>query len=164
MTALEREDLQAFREAIEKGSIPRAYRELLSYMTSLRSHFQRKLGDDAVSGIYQGRMDFTFFALFPSTLRERGLKVPILFHYDVFRFEVWLAARNRKIQREHWERVKDGKWPGCRLVAPGPGVDSILERDLAPGSSLANPQALTTKIEKGVTAFVGSIDRFLGGN
>ena len=34
----------------------------------------------------------TYFALFPASLKCRGLKVTIVFNYEAFRFEAWLAT------------------------------------------------------------------------
>jgi hypothetical protein len=70
-----RESVEEFRRLIEKGSIQTAYRALLSYMMALRIHFQKRLGASAVSGLYQGYMDMTYFALFPPSLRRRNLKI-----------------------------------------------------------------------------------------
>ncbi len=158
-----RDSMEEFRRLLEEGSIQRAYRALLSYMMGLRTHFNNKLGDSSVSGLYQGYMDMTYFALFPQSLRQHNLKIAILFNYDAFRFEAWLAGRNRDVQRRYWMLVKDGQWPGYRVVAPAKGVDSILECDLASKFDLDDPDALTATIEKTTLAFIGRIDRFLSG-
>ena len=55
---------------------------------------------------------------------------------------------------------KDGRWSDYRLVAPAPGIDSILECDLAQGSELGDPDALTARIESGVAAFIRDIRGF----
>ena len=38
----------------------------------------------------------TYFALFPDALKKHNLKLATVFNYQTFRFEVWLAARNRQ--------------------------------------------------------------------
>jgi hypothetical protein len=156
------EDLSELRTQLRKGSIQKAYRALLAYMMGLRTHFARKRGGLVVSGFYQGYMDMTYFALFPPALKRRGLKVAIVFNYDAFRFEAWLAARNRKVQRQYWELFRKGTWPSYRVVAPAQGVDSIIECDLAEDFNFADPAALTSKIEKATAAFVEDIAKFLG--
>lgn len=98
-----RESIEEFRRLLQKGSIQSAYRALLSYMLGLRTHFKNRLGESAVSGLYQGYMDMTYFALFPYSLRHRNLKIAIVFNYDAFRFEAWLAGGNREAQRGYWE-------------------------------------------------------------
>jgi hypothetical protein len=157
------EDMEELRKQIVNGSVQRAYRTLLSYMMGLRTHFANKYGDAAVSALYQGYMDMTYFALFPASLRERDLKIAIVFNYDTFRFEAWLSGRNRKIQRQYWEAFKDSRWDEYRVVAPAGGIDSILECDLARDFDLGDPEGLTARIEKITAAFIKDIEKFLSG-
>jgi hypothetical protein len=154
-------DLEVFRGQLEKGSIQRAYQALLSYMMQLRTHFENNVPGAAVSDLSQGYMDITFFALFPPALKQRNLKVPIVFNYRAFRFEAWLAGRNRKVQQQYWELLKDGRWPNYRISTPAPGVDSILECDLATHFDLDDPEALTASIEAAAVAFIDDIELFL---
>ena len=155
------EDIVELRKQLENGRIQKAYRELLSYMMGLRTHFANKYGESVVSGLYQGYMDMTYFALFPSSLKRLDLKIAIVFNYDAFRFEAWLAARNRKVQREYWKLIKDSHWSEYRVVAPAGGIDSILECDLAKDFDISDPDVLTSRIEKATSAFIDSIERFL---
>lgn len=155
------EDVEELRRLIQKGSIQKAYRALLSYMMGLRTHFANKYGESAVSGLYQGYMDMTYFALFPSSLKRLDLKIAIVFNFDAFRFEGWLAARNRKVQREYWELFKDSHWAEYRVVAPAGGIDSILECDLAKDFDMSDPDALTSKIETATSGFIDNIEGFL---
>jgi hypothetical protein len=155
------EDVEELKRQIEKGSIQKAYRALLTYMMELRTCFVNKHGDSTVSGLYQGYMDMTYFALFPSSLKQLDLKIAIVFNYEAFKFEAWLAARNRKIQRQYWELFKDRHWEEYRLVAPAAGIDSILECDLAKDFDIGNPVALTSRIETATSAFIDNIERFL---
>ncbi|MBU0494177.1 MAG: hypothetical protein KKA73_24225 [Chloroflexi bacterium] len=155
------EDMAELRRQLEKGSIQKAYGALLSYMMGLRTHLENVYGDSAISGLYQGYMDMTYFALFPPALKRRDLKVAIVFNYDAFRFEAWLAARNRKVQRQYWELFKDSQWNEYRVVAPTRGIDSIVECDLASDFDLSNPDALTLRIETTTAAFVDDMERFL---
>lgn len=154
-------DMEEFRGQLAEGSIQRAYKALLSYMLELRRHFKNSCAGFGVSGLYQGYMDMTYFALFPPSLKHRGLKIAIVFNYEAFRFEAWLAASNRRVQREYWELFRDSQWPQYRVVTPATGIDSIVEVDLAEDFDLSDPDALTSKIETAVTAFIADIERFL---
>ena len=156
-----RKDMEEFRRELAKGSIRKAYRALLSYMMGLRTHFKNNLAGSTVSGFYQGHMDMTYFALFPSSLKHRNLKIAIVFNYDAFRFEAWLAGRNGKVQRQYWKLFKSSQWPEYRVVTPAKGIDSILECDLATGFDLDDSDALTRSIETATLAFIDDIERFL---
>jgi hypothetical protein len=155
------EDVDELQKQLKKGRIQKAYRALLSYMMGLRTHFANKYGESAVSGLYQGYMDMTYFAIFPSSLKRLDLKIAIVFNYDAFRFEAWLSARNRKVQKEYWELFKDSHWAEYRVVAPAGGIDSILECNLAKDFDLSDSDALTSRIETATTVFIDNIERFL---
>jgi len=160
MTSIQ-EDMVELRRQLGKGSIRRAYAALISYMMGLRTHFENNWGDSAVSGLYQGYMDMTYFALFPPSLKRRHLKLAIVFNYTAFRFEAWLAARNRKVQRQYWELFRDSPWDEYRVVEPAPGIDAIVECDLASDFDLGDPDTLTSGIETATAAFIDDIERFL---
>ena len=154
-------DIDELRRQLGQGSIQKAYRAILSFMQRLRASYTGRHGEAAVSALYQGYLDMTYFAIFPDALKPRGLKVAVVFNYEAFRFEAWLVARNRKVQREYWELFKKGQWADYRLVEPAVGVDAILSYDLAREFDLDNPQALTAKIEDGVDTFIVDVEHFL---
>jgi hypothetical protein len=94
-------------------------------------------------------------------LKRRNLKIAIVFNYDAFRFEAWLAGGNRKVQRQYWKLFKDSQWPDYRVITPAKGIDSILECDLTTDFDLDDPDALTASIEKATLAFIADVERFL---
>ena len=155
------DDMKEFRRQLRSGSIRKAYRALLDYMMELRKHFQRRYPDYSVSAVYQGYLDMTYFALVPPSLKRRGLKVAIVFNYDAFRFEAWLAGSNRQVQREYWELFKDTPWGEYRVVTPAVGVDAIVECNLAEGSDFRDPNTLTTAIERKAAKFTDDMEGFL---
>lgn len=156
-----REDIEEFRGQLGKGSIQKAYRALLSYMMGLRTHFKNSYAGFAVSGLYQGYMDMTYFALFPPSLKRRGLKIAIVFNYDAFRFEAWLAGTNRQVQRKYWELFRDSRWTEYRVVTPAKGVDSIIECNLAEDFDFGDLDSLTASIEEKAVEFIDDVERFL---
>ncbi len=154
-------DMEELQKQLRKGSIQKAYRALLSYMTGLRTHFANKYGESVISGLYQGYMDMTYFALFPAPLKRLDLKIAIVFNYEAFRFEAWLAARNRKVQRQYWEIFQNSEWVKYRVIAPAAGIDAILECDLTKDFDLSQPDILTSRIEKATVTFIDEIEKFL---
>jgi hypothetical protein len=155
------DDMKDLRQHLRSGSLRKAYRALLGYMMALRKLFQDKYPDSSVSGLYQGFFDMTYFAVVPPSLKRRGLKVAIVFHYGPFRFEAWLAGRNRQVQKKYWELFKDTSWAEYRVVTPAIGVDSIVECDLAEGTEFRDTDRLTSAIEKKVARFTGDMERYL---
>ena len=154
-------DMDELRRRLREGAIQRAYRALYSFMLSLRSHFVSKYGSEAISGLYQGYLDMTYFAIVPPALKQQDLKVAIVFNYDAFRFEAWLAARNRKIQRQYWELFKEHYSDEYRVIAPAAGIDAIVQCNLAVDFDLSDSAGLTSRIEAGTVAFIDHIEGFL---
>ncbi len=151
-----------YKKQLEHGAIQVAYRGLLEYMMALRTHFQNKHRDCSVpSNLYHGYMDMTYFALIPDSLKARNLKVAIVFVHDTFRFEVWLAGYNKKVQSEYWRLFKESDWNKYRVVPTIEGVDAIVEHVLVSEPDFADLEALTGQIEEGALAFIEDVEGFL---
>ena len=155
------DDLAELRNQLGKGVLQRAYGSIVGYMSQLRSYFVARDGDRAVSALYQGTFDMTYFALFPPPLKARGLKLAIVFDYGSLVFEVWLAARNRTLQRRYWQLLCDGGWSAHRLVEPAAGVDAIVVREAAAAVDLVAPDALTSRIEAAAQELLNDLVAFL---
>jgi hypothetical protein len=153
--------IQELRRRLGEGAIQRAYRGIVSYMAHLRTVFAAQQGEGTVSGLYQGYFDMTYFALFPDALKKRQLKLAIVFNYQTFRFEVWLAARNRQLQRRYWELLHAAGYKKHPLVEPGMGIDAIVEVVLAENCSWDAEDHLTAQIIEGVKIFERDIVAFL---
>jgi len=154
-------DFQVFQDQLNKGSIQRAYKAIISYMTGLRSQFASIYTDSAVSGLYLGYLDMTYFAVFPPAIKLHDLKIAIVFNYDEFRFEAWLAARNRKIHQKYWELFKDSQWDQYKIITPGAGIDAIVEYGLASNFDISQSDILTSTITKNLTKFIEDMVGFL---
>lgn len=155
------EDIQELRIRLDDGSIQRAYRGIVSYMSRLRTVFADQQGERAVSGLYQGYFDMTYFALFPDALKARDLKLAIVFNYETFSFEVWLAARNRKMQKRYWELLLNAGYKKHSLIKPAVGIDAIVTAVLTTEYSMEAESNLTAQIIESVTAFEHHIVAFL---
>ena len=80
-----------------------------------------------VSGIYYGYMDMTYFSCTPQALRDKKLKIAIVFVHEKMRFEVWLAANNKRMQKQY-RQILQNNLPSIYVLSPeGKGVDSIVE-------------------------------------
>lgn len=155
------ENMNEYRKQIEKGAIQKAYQGLMEYMMGLKTHF-RKYPDYSVSGnIYYGYMDMTYFAVFPESLKDRGLKIAIVFLHDKFRFEVWLSGKNKQVLTTYWQLLKESEWDKYLIVSPVKGVDSVVEHILVKNPDFSDLGALTKQIEQGTSKFIQDIERFL---
>jgi hypothetical protein len=155
------EDMNELRMQLRTGAIQKAYKTLLSYMMDLRIHFQNRYPSYSISGLYQGYMDMTYFAIVPPSLKHRNLKIAIVFNYEVFRFEAWLSGSNRQVQRKYWELFRDSQWTEYRVVTPAKGVDSIIECNLAENFNFGDLDSLTVSIEENAVKFINDVEKFL---
>ena len=154
--------INEYRKQLKKGYIQEAYKGLMKYIMELRLYLQNKYPDYSVSGsIYYGYMDMTYFSLFPKSLKRRKLKIAVVFVYDTFRFEVWLAAQNKQVQKEYWTLVKESAWNKYRIPSNTKGVDSIVECILVDKPDFSDLDALTKQIEEGTLQFIKDVENFL---
>jgi len=156
------EYLNEYRKQLEKGAIQKAYRGLIEYIMGLRMYFDSRYPDYSVSGgIYYGYMDMTYFAVIPKTLKQRRLKIAIVFLHESFRFEVWLAGNNKQVQAKYWTLFKESGWSKYRIVPTTKGVDSILEYRVADNPDFNDLGALTKQIESNTLEFISEVEGFL---
>lgn len=155
--------MNKYRQQLEKGFVQKAYRGLMKYMMNLKTDLQKRHPDFIVPGnFYFGYMDMTYFAFFPKSLKDRKLKVGIIFQHESFKFEVWLFGINKKIQADYWNTIKESGWNKYHLVPSiEPGVDSILEHTLVENPDFDDLDALTEQIENGTLTFIDDIERYL---
>ena len=139
--------IDEYKKQLAKGDIQRAHKGLMEYILSLRSYFANKHPDYLASGnIYFGYMDMTYFSLFPKLLKDKKLKIAIVFSYDKFRFEVWLAGANKTVQRKYWSLLKENNWGNYHVPSTISGIDSIMEHVLVENPDFKDLDSLTEKI------------------
>ena len=156
------ECMKEFRLQLEKGVVQIAYKGLLEYMLALKNHLKEKYPECYVSGgLYSGYMDMTYFAFSPGALKRLNLKIALVFNHEAFRFEIWLAGYNKKVQAEYWKLFKESGWNKYNVVPAPKGSDSIVEYVLVESPDFIDLDALTKQIEKGTLKFVGDIEDFL---
>ncbi len=157
-----KENMLAYRDQLREGAIQKAYRGLMDYILGLRTYLKGKYSDFSVPGsLYFGYMDMTYFSFTPNSLKERDLKIAIVFVHVAFRFEAWLAAANKQVQEKYWKSIKESGWDRYHLVPDTKGYDSIVEHVLADNPNFGDLKALTTQIEKEALKFIGDIENFI---
>jgi hypothetical protein len=151
-----------YRTQLERGAIQKAYKGLMEYIMGLRTYFKNKYPDYFVSGsIYYGYMDMTYFSCIPESLKQRNLKIAIVFIHETLRFEVWLAGFNKQVQSKYWKLFKESDWNKYPVVATTQGVDAIIEHVLVDDPDFRDLDALTIQIEKETLEFIMEIESFL---
>lgn len=156
------ENMIEYRKQLKKGAIQKAYQGLMQYMLGLKNHFSTNYPDFSVSGsMYAGYMDMTYFSVVPKSLKDRELKIAIVFVYDTFRFEVWLSGRNQKVMAKYWKLFTDSGWDRYTIAPQGKWADSVLEHVLVDNPDFSDVEALTRQIEQGTLKFIQDVESFL---
>jgi hypothetical protein len=154
--------MQFYKGQLQDGRIIEAYQGLMSYFNQLHTHFRTNFPNYSIPGnIYYGYMDMTYFAVVPEFLESRQLKIAVVFPHPSFRFEVWLAARNKKIQKQIWESIHASGWDHYPLTPQGIGIDAIVDHVIIENPDFSDLPALTERIEAGVLDFIQEMEEFL---
>ena len=127
MTSLQ-QAVSRYTASLSDGELQRAYKGILTYMSSLQTRLSERFPACAGGALYQGYLDMTYFALTPPELREKKLKIALVYLHAEARFELWLAANNRALQAETAKRLTALPLGNYRLTAPAPGIDAIIEK------------------------------------
>ena len=156
------EYIKEYRTQLGKGYIKKAYKGLMEYFASLRLYLKNKYPDHFISSSIQtGYMDYTYFYFFPKSLKDRQLKIVIIFIHDNFTFEVWLSGYNKNIQKKYWELFTKKQWGKYHIAPTTKGIDYIIRHPSIDHPDFSNLDALTRQIEKGVVNFTRDIEKFL---
>ena len=140
--------VEEYTGQLKSGRIREAYRGIMSFMSGLKAFMERLHPDLAFSALYPGYMDMTYFACTPPALKEKGLKIAIVYLHEENRFELWLSGSNRKIQAEYISLLQTRDTGGCKLSQSKPGVDSILETRLPDQPDFDHAGELMERIER----------------
>ena len=153
--------IQEYRFQLGQGHIQKAYRGIMTFMSGLKSHLEKDYPDYYTSALYFGYMDMSYFAFTPSDLKEKKLKVAIVYLHQGGRFEDWLGGNNRKIQTEFIERLSEKTLGKYRLSKPASGVDSIIESVLVEDPDFDKLEVLKIQIEKKTIKFINDMTDIL---
>jgi len=149
-----REQMFEYRKQLEKGHVQGAYRGLMAYIMDLRNYLKNKYPEYSVSGIYQGYMDMTYFSFTPDPLKSLKLKIAVVFIYDTFKFEVWLAGSNKNVQKDYWELFTEKSLEKYHIPSSIKGRDSIVENVLVENPDFGDLDSLTQEIEESTLRFM----------
>lgn len=159
------ESIEIYRKLMKEGHMARAYQGIIGTMMELRTFFLKAYPDWTVSSsIYQGYMDMTFFAVTSDVLKQRNLKVAIVFLHEPIRFEAWLSASNKRQQKKNWELIRDAKWNRYTLENTIEGRDAILRNVLVDKPDFDQLDKLKEMIEKEILEFIKNLEDFYTDN
>lgn len=156
------ESIREYTDQLRKGHIQKAYLGIMTFMTGLSKYLTTRHPDYAASALYFGYMDMTYFAFTPPGLKNKNLKIAVVYLHEEGRFEVWLGAANRKIQAETITCLREKDLGTYTLSHPAPGVDSIIESILVTAPDFDASDALRELIAEDTLAFIKDMTAIAG--
>ncbi|GEM_PF-211773 len=135
-------DIKEYTVRLSEGRIQRAYKGIMGFMAGLKAALETRLPEHAASALYFGYMDMTYFAFTPAELKNKKLKIAVVYLHEENRFELWLAANNRQIRAEVIERLRHKNTGAYVVSQAGAGVDSIIASAVAGQPDFDRPDML----------------------
>ncbi len=154
--------IRAYTAQLVLGHIQKAYKGIIGFMTELKAYLEHRHADYVSGALYFGYMDITYFAFTPIVLKQKKLKIAIVYLHGQSRFELWLAAENRKIQSATIALLSGKNIGAFKLSAAGPGVDSIIAWTAAEQPDFDSPDTLMTLIEAQTIRFAADMAALMG--
>jgi len=153
--------IQEYRQQLSKGHIQIAYKGIMTFMSGLKSDLESNHPDFFTSALYFGYMDMTYFAFTPAVLKDKKLKIAIVYLHEPGRFEVWLGGSNRKIQTEYIDLLSQADLGNYQLSQVHPGVDSIIESIILEHPNFDQLEDLKRQIKAKTMEFIRDITALL---
>ena len=153
--------IESYTHHLQQGEIQVAYKGIIEFLGKLRSEFIKKYPHYDVSSIYQGYMDMSYFSLSTKSLKDKGLKIAVVYLHDKGDFEVWLSARNREILRKYKAILENKGTDHINLFHDESNEDAAIECTLISVPDFDNQALLMEKIEQGTEKFISIISELL---
>lgn len=134
------------------------YTGVSGFMRALRSHFIKQYPQGYVIGsLYHNEASITYFPFTPVALKQRQLKVAIVFNHGLRRFEVWLAGQNRQVQKTYRAIFAAQDAQGYRVPSPSDHGFSIVDAVMVETPDFSDGKKLMDELERRVLAFVSAV-------
>lgn len=151
----------AYQKQLQEGKIQVAYKGIMSFMGNLKSYLSDMHSDYLVGALYFGYMDMTYFAVTTTELKDKQLKIAVVYLHQENCFELWLSATNKKIQAQYIDKLKDKDLKGYQLSVSQPGIDSIIESRIIDHPNFNELISLKVELDKLTQKFIEDINEMI---
>ena len=148
--------IEGYTLQLQQGEIQIAYRGILEFIGRLRADYIRKHPHYDVSGIYQGYMDMTYFSISTKSLKDKGLKIAIVYLHEQGAFEAWLSPRNRELAKRYKSILPGDGSGSAGMFHDSANPDAVLETILSSTPDFEDPSTLMEDIHRGVEGFLAA--------
>lgn len=146
---------------LQQGEMQVAYKGILEFISKLRAHFIKNYPYYDIGNVYQGYMDMSYFSLSTNLLKDKGLKIAIVYLHEKGDFEVWLSARNREISKRYDSIFNSNISDSITVFHDDNNQDAIIECTLTSMPNFEDKALLIDIIEQGVEKFAITITSLL---
>jgi len=152
------QQISEYTALLQQGEIQLAYKGILEFMGKSRADFIKKYPQYEISSLYQGYMDMSYFSIFTKPLKEKGLKIALVYWHEKACFEVWLSARNREIGKQYETALNLHPLPGITTFHDPTNLDAIVESVLVSTPDFEDSAALILMLQQGVEQFIEAVN------
>ena len=142
---------------LQQGEVQAAYKGIMEFIGKLRADFIKEYPDYDTGSVYQGYMDMSYFSLNTKLLKDKGLKIAVVYLHEKGNFEVWLSARNREILKRHETVVNSILSDHITMFHDHHNPDAIIECTLISTPNFEDQASVINTIEQGVEEFIAAI-------
>lgn len=104
--------LSEYKELLQTTNLREAYQEFIKLFRYIRLSLEKSMPEYKFQGnIVENGMDYSYFLFTNKNLKEKGLKMAVVFVHSNFRFEVWLSGYNRNHQLKYYDLLKGKNIP-----------------------------------------------------
>lgn len=140
--------LSGYKELLRTTNIVECYQEFIKLFRYVRVVLEKSMPEYKFQGsIVENGMDYSYFLFTNDHLKEKGLKIAVVFVHREFQFKVWLSGFNRKYQSKYYDLLK-GKTIPFELTDNPTRNDYILSVTLERSVDISDGSLLIKEIER----------------
>ena len=139
--------LSEYKKLLQTTNLRKGYQEFIKLFRYIRAALEKSMPEYKFQGnIVENGMDYSYFLFTNKNLKEKGLKMAVVFVHSNFQFEVWLSGYNRNYQSKYYDWLK-GKNIPFELTDNPTRKDYILRVALEESVDLSDGNLLIKEIK-----------------
>lgn len=148
--------LDEYQQLLASGSLQQTYKGLIEIIRGLKTHLLHRYphGYEA-SSVHEGYLDFTYFPFTPTRLKNKKLKIIIVFHHPTLQFEICLVGQNKAIQQHYWTLFKNSGWQTYSV--PATSQEVITNILLTERPNFNDTNVLNSSLETAIMVFIDEV-------
>ncbi len=149
--------IKEYQNIIQTTNLQKCYQEFIKFFRYLKIYLEKAMTDYKFTGnIVENNMDYSYFQFSNEELKNKGLKIVVVFVHKSCNYEVWLSGLNREIQVKYYNMLK-GNYGKYTLTTNPNGLDYILKNILINNSDYNDIDKLLIQIKSKIVNFITDV-------